>query len=109
VEVRPEGSGEVGTVAVRFHDVASGQMMERRWTIPYEAEALRLEKAGPAMQLAATAMFLGEKLRGSAEGEAVDLRELARIGNRLPGGYPADARVRDLLEMVREVREMAGE
>jgi hypothetical protein len=106
VEVLPEGSGEVGTVAVRFRDTASGQMVERHWVIPYEPRVPALEEAAPAMQLGACALFLGEKLRGGDEAEAVKLRELVPVVSRLPSLFPASGRVRELLEMVERVREM---
>ncbi len=63
-EADPQGSGDIGAVSVRFLDTSSGQMVERRWPIPYQAKAPRLEEASPAMQLAATAGLLGEKLKG---------------------------------------------
>lgn len=35
IEALPEGTGEVGEVSIRFRDTASGEMVERTWTIPY--------------------------------------------------------------------------
>ncbi len=41
VEPLPGGSGELGDVSVRFRDTASGQMVERTWTIPHRCGRAR--------------------------------------------------------------------
>ena len=70
VEVLPEGSGEIGTVSVRVQDTNSGLMVEKKWTIPYDDGAPRLNEAEASMRLAASAAFLGERLKGSVVGGA---------------------------------------
>ena len=82
-EADPQGSGDIGEVSVRFLDTSSGQMVERSWPIPYQPNAPRLSEAKPAIQLAATAAFLGEKLKGGPAAQAIDLAELAPITNQL--------------------------
>ena len=68
----PEARASLGNVSVRFRDTASGGMVERGWTIPYDRNAPAIDRATPSMQLAALAMFAGEKLKGGPLGEAVD-------------------------------------
>jgi Ca-activated chloride channel family protein len=109
VETLPEGEGPVGTVSVRFQDVATGEMVERTWDIPYEAQPKRLDEADGKIRLAATAALLGERLKGSAVGEAVDLGELAVSARTLPPLYPHQSRVRQLVEMTEAARGLAGE
>jgi hypothetical protein len=108
VQVLPEGDGEIGEVFVRFRDPANGRMVEQSWTIPYDAQAPVLEKASASMQLAATAALVAEKLRGGAEGDAVDLGALEPIVGKLRGEYAQQARVGDLVAMFEEVRRMMG-
>jgi len=99
-EADPQGSGDIGAVSVRFLDTSSGQMVERRWQIPYQAKAPRLEDASPAMQLAATAGLLGEKLKGGPSSEAIDLGELSPITNQLRAKFTNDQEVQQLIKMV---------
>ena len=49
-EAKPDGEGDVGSVSVRFRDLSTGQMIENRWPIPYEAgrPASRSSRAIPA-------------------------------------------------------------
>jgi hypothetical protein len=107
VETLPEGEGEVGWVSVRFQDTASGAMVEKRWTIPYEANPAALPDAAPSMKLAASAAFLGEKLKGSPVGDLVELRELSAVSRSLQAVYTSDQRVVQLIEMIEKARAMA--
>ena len=107
VETRPEGEGAVGTVSVRFRDLDSDQMVERKWTIPYEAAPARVPEAAESMQLAASAALLAEKLKGSGAGDLVDLAEVARWTRNLQGVYPQNERVRQLSEMTARASEIA--
>lgn len=106
VEVKPDGEGEIGSVSVRFRDLESGRMVERRWVIPYERDAPRLGAAAPSMKLAGSAALLGEKLNGSAIGSRVQLSELVRITSSLKSDYPLEERVAELIEMTMKAREM---
>ena len=109
VEVLPEGRGEIGTVSVRFQDTESGRMIERRWTIPYEAQVPRLEDSAASLRLAAGAAFLAEKLKGSPIGESIELARLGRLMNGLPSDFPSDKRVKELVQMTNQARELTGE
>ena len=79
VETLPEGDGDIGSVSVRFRDAETGDMIERRWTVPYQTNVLSLAQAEPSMRLAAGAALLGEKLKGTPLGERVELDELSRL------------------------------
>jgi len=108
-EPLPEGSGDIGTVSVRFQDTGSGQMIERQWTIPYAPRTPRLEDSAASLRLASGAALLGEKLQGSAIGEAVEMADLGSLLSGLPGEFPADQRVTDLMHMANKARELSGE
>lgn len=101
VEPLPEGEGDLGEVFVRFRDPATDAMVERSWTMPYEAQVRAFDQASPSLQLAATAALLAEKLRGDSQ---VDLDALKPIVTNLRSHYPHQARVRELLLMFDQVR-----
>ena len=106
IELKPNGIGEIGDVAVRFQDTATGRMVERHWTIPYDAAIPPLEHAMPSMQLAATAGLLAESLKGSPLGELVRLGEMDAILTNLRRHYPGDERVDTLLQMAAKTRSL---
>ena len=106
IEPLPQGDGEIGEVGVRFQDPATGRMIERAWTIRYRPGLPSLDGASHALQLAGTAAFLGEKLKGSALGEIVDLDELAQMTTNLRQHYGTNQRVKDLIAMIAKVKEL---
>jgi len=107
VQVLPDGQGEIGTVSVRFRDTATDRMVERLWAIPHDPNAPRLEEAAPSMRLAGVAAFLGEKLKGSAIGDLVEMKTLGRIGSELQAACPHNERVAHMAAMIAKVRELA--
>jgi secreted protein with Ig-like and vWFA domain len=109
VEVLPAGSGELGEVAVRFRDAATGQMVERTWAIPHEAAAPAFDRATRSMQLAGTAALLAEKLRGGAPAEPIKLKDLAPVVNALRGTYANEPRVQEFATMFAQARRRFGE
>jgi secreted protein with Ig-like and vWFA domain len=100
IEPNPDGSGEIGEVSVRFRDTASGEMVERGWTIPHDAAAPAIDRATPSMQLATLAMFAAEKLKGGPLGEAIDFRQFAEPQANVKRFFGGDARVAEVLRMV---------
>ena len=108
-EPLPEGTGPVGTVAVRFRDTASGEMVEKTWVIPYRRQIPRLAEAGPEVRATVCAGLLGERLKGSPLGSTVTMSELERQVSELAQAYPLSAQVLALLEMTGKVRELEGE
>jgi hypothetical protein len=104
IEALPQGEGEVGEVSVRFRDVASGQMVERTWTIPYEAQAASFDKATPSIQLAGLAAFAAEKLRGAPMADAVDFQQLAPVMAKVRARYANSKPVAELESMIGKLK-----
>lgn len=104
VETLPEGHGEVGEVSIRFRDAASGEMVERTWTIPYDEKAPAFDQAKPSMQLATLADLVAEKLRGSELGKVVDFQTLAGPIAVVRGNYQNNPRVADLGSMIEKLK-----
>jgi hypothetical protein len=93
-------------VYVRFRDAATGGMVERSWTLPYDPSAPAFDRATPTMQLAGTAALMAEKLRGGATGDAIRLDQLAPVVNALRGRYAHEARVQALVTMFDQMRRL---
>lgn len=106
VELLPDGRGEIGDIAVRFLDTATGRMVERHWTIPYDENTPALDQAKPGIQLAATAALFAERLRGTPIGGLVQLDELTPVLNQLRGHFPADPRVQRFIQAVQRARSL---
>jgi Ca-activated chloride channel homolog len=106
VEVLPEGTGEIGEVFVRFRDPATAQMVERSWTIPFEAGAPAFARATPTLQLAGTAALLAEKLQGGSAADQIRLRELQPVVDQLATRFAHDPRVVDLAAMFQQLRRL---
>jgi len=100
VEPLPAGTGELGDVSVRFRDTASGQMVERTWTIPHDPNAAAIDRTTPSMQLAALAMLAAEKLRGGPLADAIDFKQLAVPRANVKRFYGNTGRVAEVLRMV---------
>lgn len=109
VEVLPGGEGELGDVAVRFRDVARGEMVERTWTLGYVAQPAAFNKATPSLRLAGSAALLAENLRGGAVGGQIRLKELTSVVAGLRGDYAGDARVADFVTMFAQALRLSGE
>jgi secreted protein with Ig-like and vWFA domain len=108
VEVLPQGEGELGEVFVRFRDAASGQMVERSWTMPHEEHVRAFDRANPSVQLAGAAALLAEKLRGGDSANQVDLGQLTPVVNSLRGHYASNGRVQELITMFEQLRRQSG-
>jgi secreted protein with Ig-like and vWFA domain len=109
VEALPQGEGELGEVYVRFRDASSGNMVERSWTLNYDAQAPVFDRATPTIQLAGTAALLAEKLHGGQTGDAIKLGDLAPVVNQLRSHYANEPRVQELVTMFEQARKLAGE
>ncbi len=106
-EAKPDGEGDIGSVSVRFRDLATGQMVEHRWPIPYEAHAQRPDQASPSIRLATAAAMLAARLRGETLGETVDLRTLSDLVAGLPDAQQLDPRVQQLKAMIEQARQLS--
>ena len=106
VQVKPDGYGDLGSVAVRFRDLQSGRMVEERWPITFDANVPRIDLAPASMKLAAVSSLFAMKLKGDERSETVDLRILREILSTLPPSKYEDPRVMGLLQMVEQARQM---
>ena len=106
-EAKPDGEGDVGSVSVRFRDLSTGQMIENRWPIPYEADAPRPDQAAPSLRIAASAALLAAKLRGEPLGETVDLQTLSQLMSGLPDQDRNNTRVQQLQLMIEQARQLS--
>lgn len=104
VETLPEGKGEMGEVSVRFRDVASGQMVERGWTLTHQDKVPVLDRSTPSMQLAVLAMLAGEKLKGGPLADAVNFKEMAPVAATVREAYQQNDRVAELLQMIEQLK-----
>jgi secreted protein with Ig-like and vWFA domain len=109
IEVQPEGAGEIGEVYVRFRDAATGAMVERSWTIRYDPQAPRFDRATPSLQLAGVAALLAEKLSDSPLASQFKLGDFAGVVNALSGHYANDTRVQELVTLYGQLRRISGE
>ncbi|MCH7685519.1 MAG: von Willebrand factor type A domain-containing protein, partial [Planctomycetes bacterium] len=107
-EAKPDGEGDVGSVSVRFRDLSTGQMVENRWPIPYEADAPRPDQAAPSLRIATSAALLAAKLRGEPLGETVDLKTLSQLIDSLPDRDRNVQRVQQLRRMIQQARQVSG-
>ena len=109
VEVLPEGEGELGDVSVRFRLTGSSEMVERSWTLGFAAQAPAFDRASPSLQLAGSAAFLAEKLRGGPLADQVRLGDLAPVVNGLRTHYAHDPRVEEFFRMFEQSRRLLSE
>jgi Mg-chelatase subunit ChlD len=105
----PDGEGDVGSVSVRFRDLTTGEMVENRWPIPYQADVPRPEQSAPAIRIAMSAALLAAKLRGEPIGETVDLKTLSSLVSGLPDQKRQSTRVRQLAQMIEQARQISGQ
>ena len=103
-EIKPNGSGDVGSVSVRFRDLSTGQMIERRWPILYESNTPRLEQAQASMQLAASAALFAAKLSGGPLADSVDLAQLQKLLSNLSEQCANQPRVQQLRSMIEQAK-----
>jgi hypothetical protein len=107
-EAKPDGEGDVGSVSVRFRDLSTGQMIEKCWPIPYEANASRLDQVSPSLRIATSAALLAAKLRGEPLGETVDLKTLSDLLAGLPDQGRNVRRLQQLQMMIQQARQLSG-
>jgi Mg-chelatase subunit ChlD len=100
VEPDPAGEGDLGAVSVRFRDLDSGEMIERRWALPHLVTAPAADQGGDAIRIATVASQFAAKLAGGPVGDVVDLAELARLAAALP----ESERVKELRTMIEQAR-----
>ena len=103
------GSGDVGTAFLRFRDMSSGEMVEKRWASPYAPDAPRPEQAAPSVRIATVAALFAAKLKGDVLGESVTLSELTQLLNTLPEQFTGLERVQQLGQMIDQARNLEAQ
>lgn len=106
VEVKPDGVGDVGSVSVRFQDVSTGQMIERRWPITYNAKTPSIDATKPTMQLATAATLFALKLTGEPSSDRIDFSMLSGLVSNVPSAFANQPRVQALLTMINQARSL---
>jgi Mg-chelatase subunit ChlD len=108
VETKPDGSGPVATVRVRYKVPGTTDYRERSWDVPYAGNAVSLEQSSAAMRLAATASAFSEWLASSPFAQEVTPDELLKDLSGVPEVYGADARPKKLEWMIRQAKSLSG-
>ena len=104
IEPLPEGSGEIGEVSVRFRDTATGDMVERTWTIPYDPSAPALDKALPKTQLATLSLLAAQKLQGGPLADAINFRELAPTIAAVKQAFAHSAQAQQMITLINALK-----
>jgi Mg-chelatase subunit ChlD len=108
-EAKPDGEGDVGSVSVRFQDLSTGEMIEKRWPIPYEAKAPQIDQASASLRIATAAATLAAKLRGEPSAESVDYKMLAGLVSELPQSVRMAKQVEQLQLMIQQSEQISGQ
>ncbi len=108
IEPKADGEGDIGFASVRFRDLETDQMVEKRWPILYHPNAPRPDQAAPSMRIATAASQFAAYLKGGPAGDMVDLREIAQLVANLPDRYNGNERVQQLRQMIDQARNIAG-
>lgn len=110
IEPLADGSGDIGTVAVRFQDLNTGEMVEQRWPIRYEASPLRIEQANSSLRIATAAVMFATFLRGDAPSESDNLLTVAsQLLADIPTRDRNQLRVQYLMAMIENARALQGQ
>jgi len=100
VETIPQGTGEIGEVSVRFRDTSNSDMVERKWTLPFESTTQSFDRASPSMQLAGLSMLAAEKLRGGPLAQAIDFKQLSSPRAAVKQFYGSSPRIAEMLWLI---------
>ena len=108
VETKPDGTGPVATVRVRYKVPGTADYHEWSWDVAYEGNVPALEQASAAMRLAGTASAFSEWLAVSPFAQEVTPDELLKIMSGVPEVYGADERPKKLEWMIRQAKSLSG-
>ncbi|MGY8671684.1 MAG: YfbK domain-containing protein [Verrucomicrobiia bacterium] len=108
LDINRLGKGPIATVRVRFKVPATGVYEEIEWEIPYNPINTPLDQAKPAMRLAAVAVTFAEWLAESPFAGSVTPGDLQKYLAGVSQHFSADARPKQLVEMIRQARRLSG-
>lgn len=108
VELNPSGSGDLGSVRVRYKVPGTAFHHEHEWSVPYTGSAAPLEKASPALRLNATSGFFADWLARNPYAAETDPGSLLALLRGIPETYGADTRPHMLETMIQQARRIAG-
>ena len=109
VETKPDGTGPVATVYVRYRIPGTQDVRERSWTVEYDGTAPALDQSSPAMRLAASPREFSEWLAASPFAQEVTPDELLKDLSGVPQIYGADQRPQQLEWMIRQAKSIAAQ
>lgn len=104
VEPLANGSGEIGELYVRFRDTATGEMVERSWTIPYESQAPAIDRSQPQMQLAALSLLAAQKLQPGPLADAINFRDLAPTIAAVKQAYAHSPQAQQMITLINALK-----
>ncbi|MDR2844777.1 MAG: von Willebrand factor type A domain-containing protein [Puniceicoccales bacterium] len=107
VALDPNGTGDIGTLRVRYQDPRTGDYHERDWTLPYDPTTPALDHAAPGIKLAAAAALFAEKLEALPQAESVPLKALetlVRTANAAQPPAPANQQLQTMIEQARRAQ-----
>ena len=108
IEIDPAGTGPLGVVRVRFKVPGTEHYEELEWVLPYEGPGRTLERASPALRLAATAGAFAEWLQNHPHAAEVNPQGLLHLLRGVPEIYPRDPRPAQLEWMIRQAGSIRG-
>ncbi len=108
VQVNPSGEGPIATVRVRFKVPGTQDYREMEWAVPYEGPAKPLEQAAPSLRLAGSASAFSEWLVASPYASEVTTERLLSYLRGVPESCPTDPRPKQLENMIRQAKRLAG-
>ena len=108
VETKPDGTGPVATVHVRYKVPGTADYQERSWDVAYDANVPALEQASAAMRLAGAASAFSEWLAISPFAQEVAPDDLLKLMSGVPEVYGADERPKKLEWMIRQAKSLSG-
>ena len=104
VEPLANGLGEIGELFVRFRDTATGEMIERSWTIPYESQAPAIDKAQPQIQLATLSLLAAQKLQPGPLADAINFRDLAPTIAAVKQAYARSPEAQQMITLINALK-----
>jgi secreted protein with Ig-like and vWFA domain len=109
VETKPDGTGPIATVYVRYRIPGTQDVRERSWTVDGDGTVPALDQSSAAMRLAATASAFSEWLAASPFAQEVTPDELLKDLSGVPQIYGADQCPQQMEWMIRQAKSLVGQ